>query len=227
MIVDVDPVAHVGAVAVNRQRLARQGVQCHQGDQFLRELPGSVVVAGVGDHRRQAVGVVPGADQMVGRRLGRGIRAARVVWRGFGERRIAVVEGAEYLIGGDVMEAERGLAGGVEAGVVPRAASSRVKVPTTLVRTKSAGPSIERSTWLSAARCMTASGSCVSNTWRMAAASAMSARTSMWRWWCARLLQRLFRGGVGHLVDVDHHVAGVPDQMADHGGPDETTATGQ
>ena len=42
-----------------------------------------------------------------------------------------------------------------------------------------------------------------------------------------RLLQRVLGGGVGHLVDVDHHVVGVADQVADHGGADEPAAAGQ
>ena len=62
-----------------------------------------------------------------------------------------------------------------------RAASSSTKVPTTLVCTNGPGPSIERSTWVSAARCITASGWWVANTSAMAAASVMSARTSVWR----------------------------------------------
>ena len=43
----------------------------------------------------------------------------------------------------------------------------------------------------------------------------------------ARLLQRLLRGGVGHLVDVDHHVVGVAHQVAHHGGTDEAATAGQ
>ena len=39
-----------------------------------------------------------------------------------------------------------------------KAAFNKRKVPTTLVSTKMPGPSIDRSTWLSAARCITASG---------------------------------------------------------------------
>ena len=58
------------------------------------------------------------------------------------------------------MEAE---ARALRASSSPRqwrsAACSSVKVPTMLVSMKAAGPSIERSTWLSAARCMTTSGS--------------------------------------------------------------------
>ena len=42
----------------------------------------------------------------------------------------------------------------------------------------------------------------------------------------ARLLERLFRGGVGHLVHVDHAVVGGADEMADHGRADEAAAAG-
>ena len=108
VVLDEDPVAQVGAVAVDRQRLALQRVQRDQRDQLLRELPRAVVVGGVGDDGRQPVGVVPGAHQMVGRRLARGIGAARIVgaWsRSNGA--IAGAERAEHLVGGDVMEAER------------------------------------------------------------------------------------------------------------------------
>ena len=79
VVLDEDPVAPVGAVAVDRQRLALQRVQRDQRDQLLRELPRAVVVGGVGDDGRQPVGVEPGAHQMVGRRLARRIGAARVV----------------------------------------------------------------------------------------------------------------------------------------------------
>ena len=47
MVFDEDPVAPVGAVAVDRQRLALQRVQRDQRDQLLRKLPGAVVVRGV------------------------------------------------------------------------------------------------------------------------------------------------------------------------------------
>jgi len=41
------------------------------------------------------------------------------------------------------------------------------------------------------------------------------------------LLERILGGGVGHFVDVDHDVAGLADQMADHGGADEPATSGQ
>ena len=43
----------------------------------------------------------------------------------------------------------------------------------------------------------------------------------------ARLLQRLLRRGVGHLVDVDHDVIGAAHQVAHHGRTDEAAAAGQ
>ncbi len=58
------------------------------------------------------------------------------------------------------------------------ASSSMVKVPTMLVWMNGSAELIERSTWLSAARCITASGLCSSNTARTAARSATSAFTN-------------------------------------------------
>jgi len=55
----------------------------------------------------------------------------------------------------------------------------------------------------------------------------MSAWTSRWRGVAARFLQRLFRGGVGHLIDIDHDVTGVADQAANDRGANEAAATGQ
>ena len=40
-------------------------------------------------------------------------------------------------------------------------------------------------------------------------------------------LQRVFRGGVGHLVDIDDDVIGVAQQVAHHGGADKSASAGQ
>ncbi len=40
------------------------------------------------------------------------------------------------------------------------------------------------------------------------------------------LLQRVFRRGVSHLVDIDHHVIGLTKQVAYHGGTDEPATAG-
>ena len=58
-----------------------------------------------------------------------------------------------------------------------RAASSSSKVPPTFVRMKAAGSSIERSTWVSAAKFTTAPGRCSRKIARTASRSAMSAWT--------------------------------------------------
>lgn len=59
------PVAYLAAVAVYRQGFAGQGVEDDQRDEFFREVVRAVVVAAVGDQRGQAVGALPGADEVV------------------------------------------------------------------------------------------------------------------------------------------------------------------
>ncbi|MNT38381.1 hypothetical protein D3C72_1745700 [compost metagenome] len=44
VILDVQPVANLQAVAIDRQRFARQGVENHQWNQLLREVERPVVV---------------------------------------------------------------------------------------------------------------------------------------------------------------------------------------
>ncbi len=106
MVLDVEPVADVPPVAVDREVLALEGVQHHQGNQLLRKLEGAIVVRAVGDERRQAEGAVVGAHQVVRARL-RG-RVGRV--GGVGRRLREEPLGAERavdLVGRDVEEAER------------------------------------------------------------------------------------------------------------------------
>jgi len=67
------PVAHIAALSVDRQRFAIQRVDQHQRDEFLGELEGSVVVRAVTGGDGHPVGVVVGADQVVGRGLARRI----------------------------------------------------------------------------------------------------------------------------------------------------------
>lgn len=69
VVLHVEPVAHLHAVAIHGQRLAGQGVDDHQRDELLGEVEGPVVVGAVGGDDRQAVGVVPGAHEVVARGL--------------------------------------------------------------------------------------------------------------------------------------------------------------
>ena len=106
VVPDVEPVANVLAVAVDRQRLLAPSVEDHQRDQLLGKLAGAIVVGAIGRDRRQAIGVVVGAHQMIGGGLGRGVGAVRRVRGGFGESGVAGAERAVDLVGRDVQEAE-------------------------------------------------------------------------------------------------------------------------
>ena len=94
------------------------------------------------------------------------------------------------------------------------------------VSTNGSGPSMDRSTCVSAARLTTASGRCSANTRAMAAASAMSARTNV----DARIVERPLEvqqaAGVGQLVDDDEAVGGVREGVVDEIGADEPGAAG-
>lgn len=106
MVLDVEPVADLLAVAVDRHRLAGQGVVDHQWDELFREVVGAVVVRAVGGQHRQPVGVVIGPHQVVGGRLGRRVGTVRLVAVVLGEGRIARCQRAIDFVGGDVEEAE-------------------------------------------------------------------------------------------------------------------------
>ena len=107
VVLGVDPVADVLALAVELGAHAVDDVGDLPGDELLHVLVGAVVVGAVGDRGAQAVGAGPGADQHVGGRLGARVRAARVVRRLLGElggvveRQVAV-----DLVGGDVVVAD-------------------------------------------------------------------------------------------------------------------------
>jgi hypothetical protein len=112
---DVEPVADLLAVAVHGQRLAGQGVGDHQRDELLGEVVRAVVVGAVAGGDRQAVGVVPGAHEVVGGGLAGGVRAVGLVGLGFGEGRVVGAQRAVHLVGAHMVEAEGGLGFGVQA----------------------------------------------------------------------------------------------------------------
>lgn len=115
VVLGVDPVADVLALAVELGAHAVDDVGDLPGDELLHVLVGAVVVGAVGDRGAQAVGAGPGADQHVGGRLGARVRAARVVRRLLGElggvveRQVAV-----DLVGGDVVVADAVLPHGLQ-----------------------------------------------------------------------------------------------------------------
>ena len=74
-------------------------------DQFLRELVRSVIIGAVGNHHREAVGVVEGADEMVRAGLGGAIRAVRLIPGRLDEQGSVHLQGAIDLVGRDMVEA--------------------------------------------------------------------------------------------------------------------------
>jgi len=65
VVFHIQPVAHVLAVAIERDRLTDGRLEDHHRDQLFGELSGAIVVRAVGEHHWQAVGVVAGVYQMV------------------------------------------------------------------------------------------------------------------------------------------------------------------
>ena len=86
MIADVEPIAHLPAIAVHRQRFAGDRIGDHQRQKLLWKLIRTVVVGAVGGHRRKAVAMNVGADQMVRGCLGSGVGAVGRVGGGLFER---------------------------------------------------------------------------------------------------------------------------------------------
>lgn len=125
VVLHVNPVPDVLAIAVDWQVLSLAHVQDHQGQELLRELVGAVVVGTVGECHRQAVGVEVGHSQVVAGGLAGGVGAAGVV--GGGLHKVAgLSQGAVHLVGGHVVEQDSLLesifrlpegAGGVQQGV--------------------------------------------------------------------------------------------------------------
>ena len=105
VVLHIQPIPNVQALAVHRQGLVRQGVGDHQGDQLLGEVIGPVVVGAAGDGHGQAVGPVIGQHQQVGPRLGGGVGAAGVDGGLLGEEQVRPVQGqvAVDLIGGHLV----------------------------------------------------------------------------------------------------------------------------
>lgn len=131
VVLGVDPVADVLALAVELGAHAVDDIRDLPGDELLHVLVGAVVVGAVGDRGAQAVGAGPGADQHVRGRLGARVRAARVIRRLLGELgRVVERQVAVDLVGGDVVVADAVLADGLQKaeGALDVRAQERLRV---------------------------------------------------------------------------------------------------
>ena len=108
MIANVQPVTNLTAIAINRQRFACERIGNDQRDELLGELQRSVIIRAIARYNGQAVGVMPGTHQMVGRGFRCRVRTVRRVGRGFGKRCIVRTQTAEHLVSGYVQKAKCG-----------------------------------------------------------------------------------------------------------------------
>ena len=106
VVAHVEPVAHLHAVAVHGQVFTGQGVDDHEGDEFFWKVQRAVVVAAVGGEHGQAVGVVPGAHEVVAGGLAGRVRAVGLVGVVFGKGGVGGREGAVDLVGAHMQELE-------------------------------------------------------------------------------------------------------------------------
>ena len=115
VVLGVDPVADVLALAVELGADAVDDVGDLPGDELLHVLVGAVVVGAVGDRGAQAVGAGPGAHEHVGARLGGAVGARRLIGRLLGELgRVVERQVAVDLVGGDVVVADSVFAHGLQ-----------------------------------------------------------------------------------------------------------------
>ena len=115
MVLGVDPVAYVLALAVQLRPLALEDVRDLAGDELLHMLVRAVVVRAVGNSGPQAVRAGPRAHQHVGRGLRARVRAGRMVRGGLREPgRIIQSEVAIHLVRAHVVVADAVPAHGLE-----------------------------------------------------------------------------------------------------------------
>lgn len=115
MVLGVDPVAYVLALAVQLRPLALEDVRDLAGDELLHMLVRAVVVRAVGNCGPQAVRTGPRAHQHVGRGLRARVRAGRMVRGGLREPgRIIQSEVAIHLVRTHVVVADAVPAHGLE-----------------------------------------------------------------------------------------------------------------
>ena len=115
VVLGVDPVAHVLALAVELGAHAVDDVRDLARNKLLHVLVGAVIVRAVGDRGAQPVGAGPRAHEHVAGRLGGGIRTRGLVRGRLGELgRVVERQVAVDLVSGDVVVADAVFAHGLK-----------------------------------------------------------------------------------------------------------------
>ena len=104
MIRNVNPVANVSAIAIDRHLLSTRCLANHQGNQFFRKLEWTIVVRAMrGDHRQRKAFEVR-ARHVIRRSLARTVRTVGRVGRILAKRRITIFKRTVNLIGRNIEE---------------------------------------------------------------------------------------------------------------------------
>ena len=105
VVLDKEPIAHIRAIAIDRQRLAIQRIEDDQRDQLFRKMIRAVIVRAVRHDHRHAIGPVPRFREMVRGGLRGRIRRAGIVGRRLGKQAVGAKRTID-LVGRDMNEAE-------------------------------------------------------------------------------------------------------------------------
>ena len=106
VVLDIEPVANLLPIAIDRERLAIEGVQNNERDELLRKMKGAVVVGAVCRESGEPVGVLEGADEVVAGGFGGGIGTVGGEGCRLGEGRVVRSESSVDFVGRDMQKAE-------------------------------------------------------------------------------------------------------------------------
>src|SRR6266550_339879 len=70
MIVNVDPIAHIAAISINRNRFVMESVRKHERKKLFRKLARAIIVSATCNHGVEAESMMSRPHQMLGSRLG-------------------------------------------------------------------------------------------------------------------------------------------------------------
>ncbi len=99
VILYIQPVANLLAVAINRQRLAAKRIDDHEGDKLFGKLIRTVVVGAICGEYRQAIGMMICAHQMVAGAFTRRVGAVGLVLMRFCKSGLTLRQRAVHLVG--------------------------------------------------------------------------------------------------------------------------------
>ena len=99
VVFDIQPIAHLHAITIHRQRLARQRIDNHERNELFRKVQRAIVVAAIGGDHRQAIRVVPCTHQMIAGGFAGTVGAVGLVLMVFCECRVLRGKAAIHLIG--------------------------------------------------------------------------------------------------------------------------------